>query len=76
MTKTSKTVIGLLIVEAALTQYYFYAQPQCEPCPPGTLCPPCISEAQIIIFSAGILFVVVAIAYLLFINFRLTKNAV
>ena len=74
MTKTSKIVIGLLLIEAALTVYYFYSQPQCEPCLPGTPCPPCISETQIITFWTGVFIVAVTIVYLLFINFRRTKN--
>ena len=74
MKKASKIVIGLLLIEAAFTGYYLYSQPQCEPCLPGTPCPPCISETQTIIFWAGFFIAAVTIGYLLFINFRRTKN--
>jgi hypothetical protein len=74
MTKTSKIVIGLFLIEAALTGYYFYSQPQCEPCLPGGPCPPCISETQIITFWSGVVVAIVTIGYLLFINFRRPKN--
>jgi hypothetical protein len=74
MTKTSKIVIGLLLFEAALTGYYFYSQPKCEPCLPDSPCPPCITEAQIITFWTGVFIAAVTIGYLLYIYFRRTKN--
>lgn len=74
MTKTSKIVIRLILIEAALTGYYFYSQPQCEPCLAGVPCPPCISETQIITFWTGVVVAVVTIGFLLFINFWRTKN--
>jgi hypothetical protein len=74
MKKTSKILIGLFAIEAAFTGFFFYSQPQCEPCLPETPCPPCISETQIIVFWAGILVAAVIIAYFIFIYFRRMKN--
>jgi hypothetical protein len=74
MTKTRKITIGLLFLEGILTAYFFYVQPLCEPCLPGTECPPCISEQQIMIFWTGIILAATTLFYLLFINFRKTKT--
>jgi hypothetical protein len=74
MTKTSKIAIGFILIEVALSGYYFYSQPQCEPCLPDTPCPPCISETQIITFWTGVFIAIVAIVYLLFINLRRMKK--
>jgi hypothetical protein len=73
MEKTSKIIIGLLLIEAFLTGYYFYSQPQCEPCLPGIPCPPCISEAQIVTFWAGVAIAIIAMGYLFFISPSLKK---
>ena len=75
MTKTSKTIIGILITEAALAAYFFYAQPLCEPCLPYGPCPPCISEEQIITCWIGVWIALVTIAYLLFTKVRWKKKA-
>jgi len=74
MTKTKKIIIGLLFIEAPLTAYFFYAQPLCEPCLPGTECPPCISEQQMITFWTGLIILMITVFYLLFINFKNTKT--
>jgi len=53
VTTTNKILTGLLITEAALTAYFFYAQPQCEPCQPFEPCHACIGEGQIVTFWTG-----------------------
>src|SRR5215831_5971517 len=75
MTRTTKIIIGLCIFETALTAYYFYAQPLCEPCLPGVSCLPCISESQIITFWTGILIAAATIFYLLFFKKSHAKTA-
>ena len=70
MTNTSKTIIGLTIVEVALTAYFLYAQPKCEPCPPNIHCDPCISQAQIMTFWIGLSIAVVTIIYLFFLKLQ------
>lgn len=74
MTKTSKIIIGLLFVEAILTAYFFYIQPLCEPCLPGSECRLCISEQQIVIIWTGIIIATIALFYLLSINFKNTTT--
>jgi hypothetical protein len=74
MKKTFKILLGLVFIEAALTAFYLYAQPQCEPCLPGMPCPPCISETQTIAFWTSVLIAMITFGYLAFINFRQLKN--
>lgn len=73
MKKSSKIFIVFIIVEAVLTAYFFYIQPQCEPCLPKATCPPCISDTQIKTFWAGIFIAVLTISYLLFNKFSKSK---
>ena len=74
MTKTSKVIGAVTLIEAVLTVYYFYIQPKCEPCLPNSYCPPCISQAQIVILWTGAFVGLVAIIFLCYRNLRRTEN--
>jgi hypothetical protein len=75
LTNTAKIISALIGVEAALTAYYFYSQPQCEPCLPNIPCEPCISKEQIMTFRTGSFIAVFTLGYLLYINIRRIKIA-
>lgn len=60
----------------ALIGLYFYYIPYCPPCAPGVLCPPCVSEKQIVIkkilFNISIAFIAIRIAT--YVYWRYTKK--
>ena len=50
---SSKKLTALLLLEAFCILLFRYYQPQCEPCLPGSDCPPCLSTIQIVIAAIG-----------------------
>ena len=74
MIKAIKIIDAVTLIEAVLTAYYFYIQPKCEPCLTNSYCPPCISQAQIIILWTGALVGLITIIFLYFENLRRTEN--
>jgi len=51
-----KSMVAVMLL-VSLVGYFLFVlfQPQCEPCLPGTPCPPCISTEQYIILIFTIL---------------------
>ena len=74
MTRSTKIIVGLLLIELSLTAYFFYIQPQCEPCLKGNPCPPCISEQQNIVFWTGVVIAIISIIYFFIIKLKRTKS--
>lgn len=50
---SSRKLTALLLLEASCILLFRYHQPQCEPCMPGTDCPPCLSTIQMVIAVVG-----------------------
>jgi len=74
MRSAVKIIIGFIIIEAILTGYFFYEQPMCEPCLPGTFCPPCISDEQVYARRAGIIIAIVTAITLIVKQFNSSKR--
>ncbi len=49
----------LVIVTAVSGCLYWYFQPLCEPCLPGSQCPPCVSDEQYGLVWVTIVFYIV-----------------
>ncbi len=73
MARLIKIIVWLSIIEFSLIAYYFYMQPQCVPCLPGSPCPPCISKQQIIVFWIGVVVAAITIIYLFIIKLKRQK---
>ncbi len=63
MERKSKRIWMLGTVEAILLVYYFFQQPECEPCLSEVDCPPCMSEQQVWAVAMGTLIGVISIWY-------------
>lgn len=63
MKKYKKIIVSFFVIEMLVVAFYFYNQPLCEPCIPGTSCPPCVSESQIVARWIGFSIAIVTICY-------------
>jgi hypothetical protein len=66
--------LSFFLTELILFFLFRYLQPLCEPCLPGTYCPPCISSRQINVFWFGALIALIFIIWQIVSFWKKKKN--